>query len=183
MAQASYQNFSGDLKVAVSVTNQLQVFFLSVLGGGAAGIFFDLFRAFRKLVRTKPLWVGVQDILFWLFCTGAAFAFLYCFNDGQPRWYIFCGILLGVLIYHLIARDYVVKGLVAVTHCLGKVLLISAKILLTPFLFLWALIKKPILFIRRPARRLIIFFCRNTRKMSTNVAENVKKIKKRLKMY
>ena len=95
--------------MAVSSISQLQIFLLSLLGGAAVGMFFDVFRALRQQFRSGAFSVGVQDLLFWLFTALSVFLFLYRFNFGQPRWYIFCGIFLGGLFYHLTAGRYVVR--------------------------------------------------------------------------
>lgn len=156
---------------------------LSVLGGIAAGVLFDLFRTFRRLVKSGAVWVGVQDLLFWLLAACAAFFFLYQYNDGQPRWYIFCGILLGATLYHLLVRDFVVRFLSASAIYLGRILCYIGKILLFPFLFFYRLLCKPVLFLWKPCRRFMLFFCRKTHHLTQYGRRNAKKIKKRLKMY
>ena len=169
--------------MAVSVVNQLTVFLLSVLCGTLAGLFFDFFRTFRRLVKSSAVWVGVQDLLFWFLAACAAFLFLYRFNDGQPRWYIFCGILLGTTLYHLLAGNYVVRFLSAAVLFCGRVLCAIGKILLYPFALIYRFLQKPVLFLWKPCRRFMVFFCRKTRYFTQNNVKNAKKIKKRLKMY
>lgn len=166
--------------MAVSVTNQLQVFLLSILGGVGAGLLFDLFRTFRRFVRSGTAWVGVQDLFFWLIFAIAAFVFLYYCNDGEPRWYIFCGMLLGAVLYHCAARNYVVSFLALLTKKILSVLVLICRILLFPFLVLY---KGPILFFYRPIRRFCLFFSKKTHALAGEMLKKGKKIKKRLKMY
>ncbi len=169
--------------MAVSVTSQFHIFLLSLLAGALAGVFFDMFRAFRRLVRAGTVWVGVQDILYWLLSAAAAFFFLYHFNYGQPRWYIFCGILLGALFYHLLLGDRMVRLFLALVRLLGTVLRFLARVLVFPFLLLYRIFRPILLFFWRPLRRIGRFFRRKTRAFVKKLSFGAKKFKKRLKMY
>jgi len=169
--------------MAVSVTNQFHIFLLSLAGGALAGVFFDMFRTFRRLVRAGVIWVGVQDILYWLLCAAAAFFFLYRTNYGQPRWYIFCGILFGALFYHLLLKDRMVRLFLGLTRILAAILRFLVRVLIFPCTILYRFFRPVVLFVWHPChavgrriRRKWCAFCATLRK-------GVKKFKKRLKMY
>ncbi len=169
--------------MAISATVQLRIFLLSLGAGALAGIFFDGFRAFRRLVRSGVLWVGVQDILYWLLSACAAFAFLYRVNDGQMRWYIFLGILLGALFYHLLLQDKMVRLFLALAHALYGVLKILVCILLFPLRILYKILRPVFLFFYRIFARFWKKCKRILRRKREQVCCTVKKLKKRIKMY
>ncbi len=169
--------------MSVSVTNQFHIFLLSLAGGALAGIFFDGFRAFRRLVRSGSVWVGVQDLLFWLLSAAAAFLFLYRTNYGQPRWYIFCGILLGALFYHLLLRDRTVRFFLVLSRFIGRLLRCIIRILLFPLLLLYRILRPIIRFFRRICRTVGRFFCRKIRTFRGKLSAGMKKFKKIRKMY
>ncbi|MBE7062464.1 MAG: spore cortex biosynthesis protein YabQ [Ruminococcaceae bacterium] len=169
--------------MAVSVTNQFHIFLLSFLSGALAGVFFDLFRAFRRLVQSRAVWVGVQDILFWLFSAAAAFLFLYRTNYGEPRWYIFFGILLGALLYHLLLQDWTVRFFMALARLLGRVLRCIIRILVFPLYILYRILRPVFFFLQRIFRTASRFIRRKFRSFWVNFLSGVKKIKKIRKMY
>ncbi|MBE7024579.1 MAG: hypothetical protein E7408_00790 [Ruminococcaceae bacterium] len=169
--------------MSVSVTNQFHIFLLSLAGGALAGVFFDLFRAFRRLVRSGSVWVGVQDLLFWLLAAAAAFLFLYRTNYGQPRWYIFCGILLGALFYHLLLRDVTVRFFLALARLIGLFLFTLAKIVVFPFRLLYRLFHPVALFLWRPCRAIWRFFRRKIHSLRAKTIALIRNLKKIQKMY
>lgn len=169
--------------MAVSVTNQFHIFLLSLLGGALAGVFFDLFRTFRRLVRSRAVWVGVQDLLFWLLSAAAAFLFLYRTNYGEPRWYIFFGILLGALLYHLLMRDWAVRFFLALARLLGRLLRCLVRIIVFPFYILYRIFRPVVLFLQRGIHAVGRFFRRKIRTFRENFLSGIKKFKKIRKMY
>ena len=169
--------------MSVSVTNQLHIFLLSLAGGALAGVLFDLFRTFRKLVHTGTFWVGIQDLLFWFLAATAGFLFLYRTNYGQPRWYIFCGIVLGALFYHLLLGDYPVRFFLAFVRLVTRLCRMLFRILLFPFFVLYRILWPVCLFLWRPCRFFIRFLRRKIRNFSEKISSEIKKIKKRRKMY
>lgn len=169
--------------MSVSVTNQFHIFLLSLLGGALAGVFFDLFRAFRRLVHAGPVWVGVQDLLYWLLSAAAAFLFLYRTNNGQPRWYIFSGILLGALFYHLLIRDKIVLLLLFLARLIYLCLFWVLKILTFPIRVLYRIFRPAILFCCRPCRTIRRFFRRIFRLLWQKIIFTLRKLKKIQKMY
>ena len=48
------------------ITNQVYVFFWSILIGGVLTLIFDIFRLMRRNKETRDLMVYIQDIFFWL---------------------------------------------------------------------------------------------------------------------
>ncbi|MBQ7036006.1 MAG: spore cortex biosynthesis protein YabQ [Clostridia bacterium] len=147
------------------------------------GIFFDMFRTMRRLVKSGTVFVGVQDTVFWLFFAGAVFFFLYRFNYGQPRWFIFCGILLGALFYHLLLGDKIVRLFLLFFRFLQILLRLFCRILLIPFCILYRLLSPIFRFIKSCFCRIFRFFTRKIRQARYRFLMTAKKIKKRRKMY
>lgn len=165
--------------MAISTLDQFHLFLLALAGGAFAGLFFDLFRAIRRLVQSGAIWVGVQDLIFWLFSAISVFLFLYHFNAGQLRWYIFCGMGLGGLFYHLLFGDRLVRLLTAFFRLISRLVCYLFRLLSFPFLLLWRIFRPFFQFFGRiftVLRRKFIFFW-------VQQMKSAKKIKKRLKMY
>ncbi|MCX7773170.1 MAG: spore cortex biosynthesis protein YabQ [Clostridia bacterium] len=77
---------------------------LTVFGGaGAAGVLiaflYDLFRLKRRVIKTKPIVVHVEDILYWLCAAVILFLASYALSDGETRGYFYSGAVIGALLY------------------------------------------------------------------------------------
>lgn len=83
---------------------------VSILVGAGLFLLYDILRIFRRLVRHGNIWIGVEDFLYWLVCTGAVFVMLYQENDGMVRGFALGGVVLGMLLYYVLLSRYVVRA-------------------------------------------------------------------------
>ena len=132
------------------VTNQAHLFLIFVINGILIGLLFDMFRISRKVIKTSNFITYIEDILFWIL-TGIIILYsIFVFNNGQLRFYMFLGIILGAICYLLFISSYVIR--------------INVKIINIIFM--------PIKFIinlfRRIFMRPVTFLFINTRKIFTN---------------
>lgn len=141
------------------VNNQAFLFIIFTLDGILIGILFDCFRVLRKTFKTKDFVTYIEDILFWLF-TGFIILYSMCmFCDGELRFFMFIGIIIGIFMYMITISRYVIKVSVFIINFFKKVLAF-------PFQLIYKVTKK---FIFRP----ILFICVNIRKIfSRNLKEN-----------
>jgi spore cortex biosynthesis protein YabQ len=80
------------------------VYELTVFGGaGAAGVLvaflYDLFRLKRRMVKTKPVLVHIEDIVFWITASVILFLSSYIISSGETRIYFYAGVFLGGVLY------------------------------------------------------------------------------------
>ena len=84
------------------VTNQAYLFCIFIINGIIIGILFDFFRILRKTFKTSDLITYIEDSLFWIL-TGIIILYsIFVFNNGEIRFFIFFGIILGVFLYMLL---------------------------------------------------------------------------------
>lgn len=106
---------------------------VSLLSGVCLFFLYDIFRIFRRIVPHGNIWIGLEDICYWLLCTAAVFVMLYQENDGMVRGFSLGGIVLGMICYHFLLSRLVIRVHVAVLRAvLGaakKVLGLLRKIL------------------------------------------------------
>lgn len=114
------------MQVSEVIGNEAMFFLLSVLCGVGLVFVYDIFRIFRRIVSHGNIWIGIEDVFYWAFCTIAVFLLLYQKNDGMIRAFSFVGILLGGAIYGFLLSRFVIKICVTVfggiLKFLGKVL-------------------------------------------------------------
>lgn len=83
------------------LSSQAYAFLCTIAGGMAIALLYDIFRIFRKTVKTGILAAYIQDLLYWLIVAVIMFMTIYYSNDGELRAYLFLGTFLGVLLYAL----------------------------------------------------------------------------------
>ena len=81
--------------------HEIELFYLGTATGMVLSMFFDLFRAFRKIIKHGEWAVALEDMLFWLAASGSLFFLIQVFNKGILRFYIFLGCGLGAICYYL----------------------------------------------------------------------------------
>lgn len=113
------------------VTNQAYLFLIFVLNGILIGFLFDIFRILRISFKTKDFITYIEDILFWIITGGIILYSIFVFNNGEIRFFIFLGIVIGIILYMTLFSTYIVKGSVEII-----------KIIKIPFLFVFKILKK-----------------------------------------
>lgn len=71
----------------------------SFLLGVILMISYDLLRLLRLFIPHHVLAVGVEDLLYWLYCAVLTFLLLFYENSGELRGYVIAGVFLGMLLY------------------------------------------------------------------------------------
>ena len=134
------------MQVSEAIGREAQFFFYAVGEGVGLVLFYDVFRILRRIVRHGNVWVGLEDIVYWVLCTIAVFLLLHEKNDGMVRAFAFMGISIGIVIYYLLFSRYVIKLCVflfgGLIHQIGRIL----HYILGPFIKngrkIWIFLKK-----------------------------------------
>lgn len=137
-----------DLPLLLSLSAECQYFLRACLLGAALGIFFDFFRILRRSFGGGTGIICLQDLFYWLVVGYATFSFLLRYCDGKLRWFVFCGELLGWVLFRLTLSGWFValgSGVLnlmirLVTRIVGLTLWfirLLVKVVLAPFLFLY----------------------------------------------
>ncbi len=141
--------------------NQAYIFMAFSIVGVTIGILFDFFRIIRKTIKTNDFFTYIEDILFWIL-TGIIIIFsMYYFCDGELRFFMVIGIVLGAIIYLLTISRYVIKISIFFIN-------IIKKIIINPIYAIIRFFKKKIL-------RHIFIICINFRKNFIGILKKYKK--------
>lgn len=92
------------------VQNQLFSFFIYILVGIFLSFIFDIFRAIRKSIKSSNLATNIEDIFFVIISFIIISTILQMVNQGELRFYIFLGIIFGIIIYFLSISKYIING-------------------------------------------------------------------------
>lgn len=131
------------------VSAQTILFMTSVEIGILMGMFFDLIRILRKIVKHPNFLVQIQDMLYWIICSFVSFYLLYICNYAEIRPFIFIGILLGATIYFLTLSIIFMKIATLIIHYLKMLIGKIIRIILIPLKALIKVIKVPIRYISK----------------------------------
>lgn len=115
------------MQISAAIGAEAMFFVASVLEGVGLVLVYDIFRIIRRVMKHGNIWISMEDIVYWLFCTISVFLLLYRENDGLMRAFSFLGILLGSVTYYFLFSRFVIKIGVLVLMPFSK---IGKKILL-----------------------------------------------------
>lgn len=127
--------------------NQAYLFAIFILNGILIGILFDIFRIFRRTFKTSDIITYIEDILFWIISGITMLYFIFIFNNGEIRLYIFLGIFLGVVLYLLTISKMFIKINVKIINFFKNIISVIIKVLLYPLKTLLKFFIKPFNFI------------------------------------
>ena len=153
--------------VEMTIANQLYHLFLSCGLGFVLGAYYDVFRVIRLIMNSKNRTVFLQDMLF--FSTSAVITFLFSLavTEGNLRFYLFAGEIIGFFAYH---------------YTMGKIVVRFAGTVTAAILFIWGAILKVISFpfrlIKRPLtvvyRKITAFFRKKSLKLHIFLKKGLK---------
>jgi spore cortex biosynthesis protein YabQ len=166
--------------MGASISEQTLVFLAMCICGAAVGVLFDIFRSFRLAVRPSEKAVHISDFLFCVFAALVFFWGIVRFNNGQLRWYVFLGAVLGAVIYFLTISSYMIKLFIFVGKGTYKIFKLILKILLTPIKFLYTILIVPIYkILRKLCGKIKAFAFRLTRGAQKAVTKEISRRKKK----
>ncbi len=105
-----------------TISLQPKIFLYSLVLGIIISVFFDFFRALRKIKDFSDLIVFFQDIIFFVIVTPTVFIFLLAFTYGVMRAYVFVGIIAGFVIWRITLSRYYLTFLVWIFSFTSKIL-------------------------------------------------------------
>lgn len=146
---------------------QLINFLYFIVTGIILSIIFDIFRILRKTIKTSDTITNIEDVLFGVITGIIILTSIFLFNNGELRFYIFLGIIIGITFYIIFISKYFIRINVALINFIKKIIILTTK----PFIFL-------LKFIKRLFFKPISFICINIKLLSKKIFINFKKATK-----
>ena len=139
--------------MGVTVISQVYVFIGAFVCGLIVGFIYDIFRVFRKIVKSGIKYIGVQDMFFWVVAASVVFIYIFTMNDGELRWYEFFGIAIGTLSYGVLLSRFARKILLRCYGIINNVAALILKIVLTPIALIYRLLRRPFVLVVDVSRK------------------------------
>ncbi len=127
----------------LSISDQVIVFLWSVVCGAAIAFVYDLFRIFRKAIKTGSLVTFVQDVLYWLITSVIMFLTSYYSNDGELRGFLFLGALIGAVLYALMFSRLIMGSSLFIIRVTVKIVRFISFVVSYPFRMVFRLLVIP----------------------------------------
>ena len=123
---------------------QLFLFVIFFIMGATFALMYDALKVSGKFAPRRSFFVVLKDIFFWFVVTVVMFAVCLRFNDGEFRFYMFAGVVLGAFFYFKTLSRLVVCVLGFVADCIKKIITSVFLILVFPVRILLKIINKPV---------------------------------------
>ena len=123
---------------------QLFLFFAFFTIGAVFALIYDMLKVSGRLVSGRSFFFVLKDVLFWLVVTVVMFAGCLKFNDGEFRFFMFVGVLLGALVYFKTISRFVVIVLGFIADCIKKTVTFMFGIFVFPLKLLLRIVNKPV---------------------------------------
>ncbi len=105
----------------ISSISQIVSVLYALLTGVILSVFFDFFRAARKLKVYSKTMVFFQDMIFWIIATFVTFLLLIARTNGEVRFYILLSLLAGFFVYRVTLSSFVLRFLLFLFKVFGKI--------------------------------------------------------------
>lgn len=142
--------------------SQLYHLFLSCGLGFLLGLYYDVFRVFRLVMRSGARTIFFQDLFFFSSSAVVTFLFALTVTGGELRFYLFLGSLVGFAAYYFTIGRVVVRFAGGVAACVIRFWKWFWYTLLIPFRLIGRLVSIPIgamaAFAQKISRKIRSFF-------------------------
>lgn len=101
----------------IGIFLEVRLLGLSLLTGAGLMVLYDCLRIFRLFVRHGWVWIGLEDVIYWMFSGMVVFYLLYRENNGMIRWYVVGCIFLTMVIYNRCISVFLLKWLKKTVRC------------------------------------------------------------------
>jgi spore cortex biosynthesis protein YabQ len=145
------------VNLEISVLEQTSVFFFAIVMGGVISTFYDIIKILRITFKFDKVKIFFFDMGYFFVSGIVTFLFIIAFNNGEIRFYVIVGEIIGFYLYRLLAGNTVVKYVCRFLRFL--------KAILSPIvIFLKVKIKNISLFLIKPITTLLDKFLFNAKK-------------------
>lgn len=96
---------------AIPLKQEFMVLLVILTAGFLTGVLFDLARAAGKIFLIHRSILFLTDLLLCLTAALAVYQFLFIFNQGEVRFYVYLSFFLGIVFYYLFCCPYLYKSM------------------------------------------------------------------------
>lgn len=72
-------------------------------------IVYDLLRVLRLVIPHGSIWIGLEDVIYWIYASLMTFTLLYRENDGIIRAYVIAAVFAGMALYDVCVSRFMIR--------------------------------------------------------------------------
>lgn len=151
-------------------------FLIGLILGAIGGVIFDISRIIRHRVN-KRKFISVTDMLFWAVYLFVFLIFLYRYNDGMLRGYIFIAVFISASLYFMLISSAFLKVGSFILKVIEKIITFIVLLIFWPIKFIYKKMNKGFIIIIAPLRNFKkkLSLIRKQKKMNGKVKKKCKK--------
>ncbi len=88
------------------IEGELIIFLVSVVTGIMLRLVYRSIGIFRQLVEHSLIFIGAEDLIFWIGAALYVFVQIYHTSDGSIRWYFILGLVFGTFFCEALIRRF-----------------------------------------------------------------------------
>ena len=106
----------------MTLSEETTVFLIFVVMGMLFSVIFDVFRAIRKVKKTKNTTIYFQDIIYFLIIGTILLIIIINYMNAELRMYLILAIVLGIIIYISVVGNLVMNLIVRLIKISSKII-------------------------------------------------------------
>ena len=130
------------------MTSQTEIFIYSIICGIILGVIYDIFRITRIALKLNAVIIAIEDILYLFICAVMTFFYMLASNDGQIRFFIIVGEILGWVVYYFTVGEIVMGLSTAIIKFIKGVFRVLYRLFIAPVIaligYLWKITCIPV---------------------------------------
>lgn len=106
----------------INITDQILTFLYSAVFGAILCLYYDLFRASRKVLQAGFVSVLLGDLFFWITAAFSTFLFLLSRTNGEIRGYVIAAMLSGFAVFRVTLSRFFMMAAVFILRIAVKII-------------------------------------------------------------
>ncbi len=120
--------------MGITLSSQSISFLISCVVGIGLGVLYDIFRISRIAVHTPTAVILFEDVLYFFICAIITFLYMLTVIEGQVRFFILIGELIGASVYYFTVGRLVMALSQAIIGVIKKLIWGILRIVFTPLI-------------------------------------------------
>ena len=142
----------------ISSKFQLFSFIGALILGGIFSLFYDIFRALRKVKNFTYINIFLQDIICFAFFAVTTFVYLLSVTNGEIRGYVLIGIALGIILTYFTLSKYFLVILTWLFNTIKKIIKLFSS-------WFYRILEKIDMFLVKSTKNFFLYFKKGLKKL------------------
>lgn len=126
----------------LDISFQVVLFFIAIASGFIMGGVYDIVRIFRRIIHHPPIFMFMEDAVYWISAIGVVFYIMLVMTQGEIRFFAIGGFFIGMFLYFCTISKLIIRSAEFIIKILKAILNKILCIITFPFKILYKLLYK-----------------------------------------